>query len=252
MTWSHDRYCDAIGPEIDRMAAAATGVAPGTPVPTCPDWTLAVLLEHMGAVHRWAGTMVTQLSPRRVNRADLDLGLPADERDLPAWLAAGAEPLLASFRNADPDAAMWAWGTDRHVRFWPRRMLHETCIHRVDAERTAGVASEVDPEVASDGIEELLGNLLSAARFAPSIEELRGNGETLTFEATDIGVRWLITREPGGFHWGRDDGAAHASVGGQVADLYLVLYRRLPTDHPGMKLAGDQAIVDHWFANAKI
>ena len=28
---------------------------------------------------------------------------------------------------------MWAWGPDKHARFWPRRLLHETAVHRGDA-----------------------------------------------------------------------------------------------------------------------
>jgi hypothetical protein len=31
---------------------------------------------------------------------------------------------------------MWAWGPDKHARFWSRRMLHETAVHRVTGDPT--------------------------------------------------------------------------------------------------------------------
>jgi uncharacterized protein (TIGR03083 family) len=251
--WTYERYCAAVGPEIERMAAVSTGVDPGTPVPTCPGWTLADLLEHVGAVHRWAGAMVADLTPRRLPRETMDLGLPDDPGGLPAWLAAGAEPLVANFRSADPDAEMWAWGADRHVRFWPRRMVHETCIHRVDAERAAGIPdSAIDPDVAGDGIDELLANLPPAARFSPTVAELRGNGETLAFRATDIDAGWLITLEPEGFAWERATTPAQATLAGPVTALYQAIYGRLPADRPSLEPSGDQHLLEHWLANAKI
>jgi uncharacterized protein (TIGR03083 family) len=254
MTWSHLRYCDAIGPEIERLAAVSRPVDPTKPVPTCPDWTMASLLQHVGTIHRWVTAMVAQLTPKRLRRSDLDLGIPDDERDLAEWIAAGATPLLTTLRNADPDAGMWAWGIDQHARFWSRRLVHETCIHRVDAERTAGVPSQIDPAIAADGIDELLGNLPPAASFSPTVEELRGKGETLLFGATDTGTTWLITLHPDGFDWERAGGEAHAhaTLTGSVADLYLALYGRLPVDHPGVERSGDRAVLDLWLTNATI
>src|SRR5205085_1416838 len=83
---------------------------------------VADLLEHTGAVHRWVTAMVRDLATERLLRADLELGLPDDPAQLAGWLGAGATPLVETLRVADPDAPMWAWGADHHVRFWSRRM----------------------------------------------------------------------------------------------------------------------------------
>src|SRR5439155_11719350 len=127
-----------------------------------------------------------------------------------------------ALRAADPDAPMWAWGADQHVRFWSRRMLHETTIHRADAEFAVARDPRVDIEVAVDGVEELLENLRGAAYFRPNVAELRGDGQTLHFGCTDTHVDWAVTLSPEGFTWRRGDGAADVSVRGDAADLLLL------------------------------
>ncbi|HEY3143508.1 MAG TPA: maleylpyruvate isomerase family mycothiol-dependent enzyme [Acidimicrobiales bacterium] len=255
MDWTVATYCDALAVEMAQLGSVSRGTAPTTRVPTCPDWTLAQLLEHTGAVHRWVTHMVVHLSPVRAERQELGLQLPDDEQDLPDWIAAGGATLLTALRSADPDAAMWSWGVDQHVRFWPRRMLHETCIHRVDAERAAGVESQVDPEVAADGIEELLLNLPPAERFSPTVRDLRGNGESLIARATDAEVGWRILLHADGFAWERTTAKAtdaDAGLSGPISDLCLVLNRRLPLDHPGVERWGDAVVLDRWMDNARL
>ena len=83
MSWTHDRCCDAVEAEVARFADVVRGTDPSTPVPTCPDWTVAELVRHAGAVHRWAGQMVAALAQERLDRRQVVLDLPADESDLP-------------------------------------------------------------------------------------------------------------------------------------------------------------------------
>src|SRR3954468_6161421 len=113
--WTHERYCDALAAEVERFAAATRGEDPATRVPSCPDWSLADLIEHAGRVHRWAGSMVRELMQERLT--NVDLGLPDDKAAYPDWLAAGGAELVDRLRAADPEAPMWAWGADQHARF---------------------------------------------------------------------------------------------------------------------------------------
>ena len=101
---------------------------------------------------------------------------------------------------------MWAWGPDKHVRFWSRRMVHETGVHRVDAELALGIEPRVDPAVAAGGVVEFLENL-------PRSSALRGDGEQLRLVATDRPDQWTITRQPAGFDWAR--GAPGGGPGGR-------------------------------------
>jgi uncharacterized protein (TIGR03083 family) len=247
-TGRHANYCDAVSLEIERIVDAVTGVDPATPVPTCPDWTVADLIEHVGGIHRWAERMVREQTPVRIPSRLIDLNLPPGKAEYPAWLAAGGPVLVDTLRQADPDASMWAWGADQHTRFWSRRMVFETAVHRTDAEQAVGRAASIDTNVAVDGIDELLDNLPCAARFAPNVTELRGDGESLRFLAADTGHGWLIELHPDGFSWRHDTSAVPASVGlhGSAADLFMLLWRRLPLRSPQFELSGDAAVLTHW------
>ena len=149
----------------------------------------------------------------RISHQDMGPGAPEESAD---WLRAGGEGLLATLRSADPGAPMLGVGADQHVRFWSRRELHETLVHRMDAELALGRAPEASPAVAADAADEFLANLPSAARFSPKVAELRGNGTRLVFRATDTGRGWWVTLQPGGFEVspvptgppGRDAGGA--------------------------------------------
>jgi uncharacterized protein (TIGR03083 family) len=254
--WDHPRYCDAVAAEIAHFAGVVRGTDPTTPVVTCPDWTFTQLLKHAGWVHRWAGAMVRDLAQRRYGRADFDLDRPERPADYPEWLAAGAAPLVAALRAADPNAPVWVWGEDPHVRWWSRRMLHETTIHRADAELSLGRAPRIAADVAIDGVTEFFDNLASAASFSPNIEKLRGDGETIDLVATDEDVSWLVRLGPEGPAVRRADGASTgastAAVQASVADLYLFVWGRRRPGDGALEVFGDAALLDWWLENATV
>jgi uncharacterized protein (TIGR03083 family) len=244
-TLDHATCCDVAEAEILRLADVIRGADLATPVPTCPGWTLAELVTHLGGVHRWAAIMVSQLSPTRVRRNELDLGVPDDPAGLPDWLAAGAALTATAFRASDPDASMWAWGADKHARFWPRRMVHETVVHRADAELALGRPFAVEPDVAADGIDELLDNLPYA------VDNLSGAGEAIAFVMLGV-TAWRIELLPDGFSWSRADGPAAVTVTAAPADLLLVIYGRRNGGDDGVTIDGDTALFERWIANSSI
>jgi uncharacterized protein (TIGR03083 family) len=251
--WDHSRYCDAVAAEIARFAAVVRSVDPATPVVTCPDWTVAQLLKHTGRVHRWVGAMVRDGARRGYGKADFELNLPARPEDYPRWLAAGAAPLVAALRAAGPTAPVWAWGTDPHVRWWARRMLHETTIHRADAELTLDRTPGIAADVAIDGVAEYFDNLASAAAFSPNIEKLRGDGATIGLTARDEDVSWLVTVGPDGPDVRRAAvrGAA-AAVRASAADLYLFVWGRRRPGDARVETSGDTALLAWWLENAAV
>jgi uncharacterized protein (TIGR03083 family) len=248
MALSHERCCDLVAGEIARLAAVTDGVDPATPVPTCGDWTIADLLEHAGTVYRWAAAMVRDSAQARYGREQMDLDVPEDPTGLPAWIAAGAAATVETLRAADPATPMWAWGWPKAAAFWPRRMVHEVGVHRADAELAVGIDVAFDPEVAADGVSELLDNLPHAAYFAPNVDKLRGNGEVLGFEATDAGVSWRVVLEPDRFRWSLDSGPATTTVQAPARDLLLALYGRPAC----IDLHGDEDLFDRWIANSAL
>ncbi len=244
-------FVDLAVAEIRRMADVCRGADPATPVPSCPGWDVAELLRHTGRVHRWAATMVERSSQERLRREDMDWSIPDDPVELADWLAAGADFVERRFRAADPATPMWAWGWPKNAGFWPRRMVHETAVHRTDAEVALGRTPVIDAAVAVDGVEELLDNLPHAEYFAPHVANLRGEGELLRLRSPE--ATWLVPLQPDGFSWVRDDqdpGADATLSAPTASDLLLVLYgRRRP--QPG-EVEGRAELVERWLANSSL
>src|SRR6266498_4555656 len=141
MTWlGYDRYCTELEAEAGRIADAVHDADLALRVPTCPEWTLVDLVQHVGAAHRWAADMIERrvTAPVRPERAD-----PPPEPDArSAWLLAGGRRLNEAVRAAGPRAAVWTWSTDQTAGFWSRRILHDTLVHRFDAEIAVGRAAQ--------------------------------------------------------------------------------------------------------------
>jgi uncharacterized protein (TIGR03083 family) len=243
---------DALDTEIAAFAATARSADPALPVPTCAPWDIAALVKHGGFSHRWAGEMVRRRATQVVPFRDIEMGLPADRAEYPAWLAEGREPLIAAFRQAAPDEPMWAWGADQHVRFWARRQLFETTVHHADAQLALEREPAIGAAVAVEGIDEFLENLPYAASFAPNVKDLRGDGETLHFHCTDADGEWMITLTRDGFSWEHGHGKGNVAVRGSAADLLFLTYGRLKADDERFQRFGDEAVLTRWLANAHI
>jgi uncharacterized protein (TIGR03083 family) len=225
---NHLEHCDALEAQARGLADLLAGADLAAPVPTCPGWTVHDVADHVGTLYRWSAAHVATGAPARVSPATLALG-SRNEHD-PAWFAEGIAPMLATFRGCDPDRRAWGWGAERRARFWPRRMLHETVVHRADAAFAIGREPAVEPAIAADGIDELLVNLPHAAYFAPALDELRGDDERITLRATDTPVTWSIRLLAQGYAWDWSDGDADVTVTAAAADLLLLLYNRRRAD----------------------
>jgi uncharacterized protein (TIGR03083 family) len=241
----HEWFCDRAGAEIALMASVADGADPASPVPTCPQWSLARLVKHTGIVHRWATHILSARSSERVDQRDVQAGLPDLETAYPRWLAEGAAPLIAELRSAGPDMAVWAWGDEQRSGWWARRMLHETTVHRADAQFALGAWPDIDPVVASDGIEEFLANLPAARRPKEHLASLP-DGKSLHLHATDTDGEWLIRFADGSLTWSRGHEKATAAVRGPVAALLLFTYGRVHYIAEPLSVFGDSSVLDAW------
>jgi len=141
-TVDHVENCHALNVEIVRFSSVMATLAPGHDVTTCPGWTVLDLAEHLGVIHRWAEELVRLRSPVRIAR-DAPTSLRDDVN--PERITEGGDRLIATLLAANPDDEMWAWGLDQHVRFWSRRQLHETLVHRMDLELAAELNRELIP-----------------------------------------------------------------------------------------------------------
>ncbi|MCX5008973.1 maleylpyruvate isomerase family mycothiol-dependent enzyme [Streptomyces sp. NBC_00638] len=246
----------AVAAETARFVAAVKNADLATPVPACPGWTLADLVKHTGSVQRWFSALIRARIQEPPRTREVDLRLPDKEDGYAEWLDESATVAADTFAATDLSLPMWAWGVDQHTRFWARRMLFETLLHRADAERALGLRPAIDRPVAVDGIDEFLVNLPLATFFAPKVANLCGPDKTIGFHTTDGDDRWLVRLRPDGF--GLDmtrptadtTDTADATVRGTAADLLLLVYGRLPHAAEVFTHEGDEQLLDHWFANS--
>jgi len=242
----------ALEADATRLVELVALADQSAPVPTCPAWTVADLVDHVGTLYRWSAAHVATAARARLSPRSLDLGL-TEEGATPAWLAEGVGPMLATFSSADPELICWGWGGDRRARFWPRRMLFETVVHRADAAFALEVEPVVDADIAVEGIDELLSNLPHAAYFAPGLAELRGDDECIALRATDTHAMWLIRLVPAGYAWDWSDGPADVTLRGRAADLLLGLYRRREVDDVArFEREGDLALLDRFLDHVQL
>lgn len=152
---------------IDERSAAFRAAVAAAPsldvrVPTCPEWTLFELVQHLGEGSRaWAATIAAgpDAAAKSAPQGD-DLGAPREREALSAWSAASTRQLLDALRQAGPDRGCWVWwGKSQSPPTCgavARRQLHEIAVHTYDAQLTAGAPQPLPDEVALDGVEEFL------------------------------------------------------------------------------------------------
>ncbi|WP_455356100.1 maleylpyruvate isomerase family mycothiol-dependent enzyme [Streptomyces sp. SYSU K217416] len=252
----HERYCDEIVVQTDRLRAVLIDADLSVTVPTCPDWTLGHLARHVGGAHRWVESTVRTRATAEVpeNQVPDFLGPgDAEAAALDAWLEEGAGKLAATLREAGPDTSVWTWAAEQRSGFWARRMAHETVVHRADAATAAGIVFEVDPEVAADTIDEWL-DIVSWAQSTGTDKEaaeLRGAGRSIHLHATDApGAEWLIEFGEDGFTWRHGHEKATVALRGPLTDVLQVFYRRLPAGSDRVEVLGDAELLDFWLTRA--
>lgn len=216
-------------------------------ITTCPGWNVVDLAEHLGLIHRWAEELVRLRSPERISR---ERSIADRESVSPAWINEGGDRLVATLRRADPDDVMWAWGPDQHVRFWSRRQLHETLVHRMDLELAARVNPFVESAIAIDAIDEYLSNIEGIGAHLPELSLLRGHGEKLVFRVSDSETLWSITLGEEGFNISRAGDKFDTEVVGCALDLLLLILRRREVDAVSVDVLGDRELLDLWLAHS--
>jgi len=154
---SAERYGEAMDADLEALAAASGDL--GAAVPSCPGWTVRDLVSHVLGVYRHKiVALETDAAPGERDEA---WGALADGDDPVAVLRSTYADLRALLVARPESAPTWSWWPpEQTVGFWVRRMAQETAVHRVDAELAAyGLegAAPVDEDVATDGVDELLG-----------------------------------------------------------------------------------------------
>jgi uncharacterized protein (TIGR03083 family) len=232
---------------LEREAAAFTrAISTGpldAPVAGCPGWDVARLASHLGFIHRWARACALNGEPPSDPRA-LEVG----DRDLVEWFTEGAADLVATLSEIDLSGPTWHPFTVARVGgVWPRRQLHETTVHRWDAERAIGTPGPIDPEVASDGIDEYFEVAVPRLIARESIVVPDGS---LHVHCTDVAGEWLVWNDGGEYQMKRAHEKGDAALRGPGEAILLRLWGRESDRADELSPVGDGSVLADWLAIA--
>lgn len=220
----------------EHLAASVAGVATllrdgdlAAPVPTCPGWTVADLVEHLGGIHRWVTVAITEHHGRGEQPA-----APRGRADLQQWFDVGAEAMLTALRARDACDPCWTLAPPRTVAFWWRRQAHENAMHAWDLSVALNRRVDYPGDLAGDGISEVLDTLVPRQ---VRLGRLAQPPAVVALEATDSAESWRL----GGT---ADAGAQDpvAVVRAERARLLLLLWRRATFEDPGVVVTGDSRV----------
>ena len=243
---------DHLASESRRFRDVLAGCAPDATVPTCPDWTAADLLRHLAHVQAfWAWVVAHR--PAGPDAFE-EPALPDGYDELLAAFDGHSADLLDALRAADTADAAWTWHDSRKdVAFVLRRQAHEALVHRRDAELAVGTTAPFPPDLAADGVEEVLDVMFGGCppwgTFTPGPRRVR-------LDLTDTGdTVWVVLgrftgTSPEGDVLDEDD--VHvvddpgvppdAVLAGTAETLDAALWRR--GDWAGVHVAGDGSLAD--------
>lgn len=228
------QHLDTIRDESARLVAAAEAAGLDTVVPSCPDWTVADLLGHVGRIQRWQADIVA----RRVQEAEFSFAdPPTDPAVLVSWVEDATALVLEVFAAAPPDEVVWTFLGPGSPTFWIRRQAQEVALHRVDADLAAGRAPALDGALARDGIDEFLDVVVQfRAR-----DRMTGTGETVHLHRTDGDGEWLVRLTPDGPEIERTHAKGDVAARGSASDLLLAIRGRV--EPSALELFGDESVL---------
>jgi uncharacterized protein (TIGR03083 family) len=201
-------------------------------VPSCPGWTLADLVAHLGEVHQWATHAVVAGNPNAEPSP-----APSSRAALVDWYRDAAGTLLSTLRATDPLAPAWTFGPKpRTASFWFRRQAHETAVHLWDAQLSQGLPEPIENLLALDGIDELVTVFFPRQVRLGRTDPLQ---RTLAL-ATGGSDRWVLAGDGTG-PASLDDAPAEATISGPAEVLLLLLWGRAGLDDARLTVSGDEA-----------
>ncbi|MET8149621.1 maleylpyruvate isomerase family mycothiol-dependent enzyme [Actinoplanes sp. NPDC049668] len=227
-------------------AAIASAPSLDLPVPTCPEWTLFDLAEHLGRGRRkWAA--VVAAGPADAPCAEFAARgaepAPRDREALLAWLDASVRELATALREAGPDGGCWTWWdrseSPQTAGAVARHQVQEVAVHTYDVQAALGAPRPLPDEVALDGIGDFLTTCCAGDYRWPY------EPATIAYHATE-GDSWGVSLAADGVTSTRRPADADVSVWGTASELVLFFYNRVPME--SLKLEGDRRHLDRVIA----
>ena len=233
-----DSALASISSDGERLVDAAADLE--ATVPTCPQWSVHDLLGHIGWVHRYVAEHVVRRATERVPPEEMPTAPPGDAvRD---YAREGLAAITDALASVDPHEPMWTWGGRQEAGFFLRRMVHETAVHRFDAESVAGEPRGVPDDQGADGVDELYTEILSFGLLRWPRPVPTG---TLHLHRTDGGEgEWMIRPDGEGISVAHSHEKGDAAIRGSGSDLFFTIWGRIGLDR--VEVFGDEAVARAW------
>ena len=250
-------YLNAFRSDSAALAEAAQ-LGPQAALPSCPGWTIATLLGHLGAIYISIAKNIRvghgedvvqelgdlELAPEFEEWFQHDFTLETLPPTVVEWYQQAAADLEAAFRATDPAERAWTWWPpDQSVGFWMRRMAQETAVHRWDAQLAYHRAAPIARELAQDGIDEAL--TIYQPQWCRPESQVPGRGETYQFCQTDGPGSWVVRFEGEGMQVRGEHTQTDVAIRGCASDLLLFLWHRIPADQ--LEIQGESPLAARYF-----
>ncbi|WP_020520622.1 maleylpyruvate isomerase family mycothiol-dependent enzyme [Catelliglobosispora koreensis] len=249
-TGSKEFWLEALRSEASTFHANAAEADFSSPVPTCPGWSVLDLVQHLGGVYRYVRYNVARNTTERIDpdvrRKLLTEEFPPESDSL-VWWSEQCKSLVDYLATIDPNAPAWNWAPQAKIAgFWPRRMAHETAIHRWDIQFALhGLAEPIEARLAADGVSEVLDTWLPAGRRKGPTDRFG----VVQLVATDVQQEWFLRLRGEGVALldtatilDDSDPQEQVIAAGPASDLELALYGRVGFDV--LDIRGDETLLE--------
>ena len=233
-----ERYFALIDADTERMLELASrGLS--EPVPSCPGWTVADVVTHTAYVYvHKVRVMADGAWPQEWPPATYD------DLDPIEFLRLAKEGLFEEFSRHDPGERTATFGSDSTIMFWARRMALEIAVHRYDVELAHSEVTEVDDELALDGVDEVLRVFLAGDYLDPDDVTRHPVDAAVAIQAD--GRWWVADVRADQITVSDEPAPCAATVSGSPADIFLWMWGR--RDQTNVALSGDVGIVEEFRA----
>ena len=244
-------YLTAVVEQTTTFAGWVEGRDPATPVPTCPGWSLADLVDHVGATQRMVAMLVGERLADPTTAFERQAAAPTSSDEWGTWMTEGLALARDAFSEVDDLTPVWdPSGAAAGVPFWSRRLFGEACVHRADAAAALELPYELPAEHAVEALQDWLETMTSRGYWDAKPDfaaAMAGDGQSLHFHATDADADWVARRDPDQVILDRSAPTdADVTVSGPATDLLLAICRRRPLSDSSLDVAGDAALFNHW------
>lgn len=231
-----DFHLRAFQEQADAFRRAVLQADPATAVPTCPGWDVRRLTGHVARAYARAQTSL-KVEPGGIRPEVAEA--PADFDGALSWWDELREDLRTRLSTMDLDREVWWFSASATPVDWARRVAHETAIHRLDVELALGQGGDLffDPDLAADGIDEMLTQLLPLGDWTTQRHE-----GTVLYHAADAGRAWLVTYRAGEPPTTGAPSDAGLETDATVAGTADALYRRVWGRPSSAVVTGDTAL----------